>query len=617
MASAGTKRNYVGLACTWHDPAVAVVDSRGELVFAEATERRLQKKRAHHSAPDELVGVLDLIDEWCEADADLLLARTWTSGSVRSSRWALRGIDALGRLTRIGVRRDGGGPVPRGFRRLPYSPRPGVTFMRYGVDSHVHAVTAASSALWRGLRWRATRELVARRRAAGAAGRGTELATDALLPGRRVYLHGYDHHLTHAATACYTSPFEEAVCVIVDGYAEKGSTSFFRYRDGRLEQLERRKRSWTSLGLLYGLICMACGFDPVEGEEWKVMGLAPYGRFDAGILDLLAPTLEVDGLRFVSRRNPATYGSFLAALASYPAADLAHTGQEFFRRRMEELLGNVGALGVSKNLVLGGGCALNSAANGTYLGTTPFERLHVYCAPGDDGNAVGAALQAFHDDHPGAPPRCEVGTPYLGSAMSAEALERLVRLGRPPGHGSWPGRVHERAARLLADGRIVGWVQGRAEFGPRALGNRSILADPRRADVKDVLNERVKFREEFRPFAPSILHEHGPEYFEDYQESPYMERTLRFRESVREKVPGVVHVDGTGRLQTVRREWNERYYELIAEFHRLTGVPLVLNTSFNVMGKPIIHGVEDALAVFYTSGLDALVIHDEVIEKRP
>ena len=178
-----------------------------------------------------------------------------------------------------------------------------------------------------------------------------------------------------------------------------------------------------------------------------------------------------------------------------------------------------------------------------------------------------------------------------------------------------PDSICEHAASMLAAGKLVGWVQGKAEFGPRALGNRSILADPRPAEMKDRINARVKMREPFRPFAPSILHEYGDEYFESYRESPYMERTLRFRDEVVSKVPAVVHVNGTGRLQTVKREWNPRYFKLIEAFHAITGVPLVLNTSFNIMGKPIIHSVEDAIALFHTSGLGALVIEDYLITK--
>jgi carbamoyltransferase len=194
-------------------------------------------------------------------------------------------------------------------------------------------------------------------------------------------------------------------------------------------------------------------------------------------------------------------------------------------------------------------------------------------------------------------------------------MENMLRFGHLQNIRHLPGTFYQEAARLLAEGKLIGWVQGRAEFGPRALGNRSILADPRPADMKDRINALVKFREEFRPFAPSILHEHGDEYFEHYQESPYMQMTFTFRPEVREKVPAVVHVDNTGRVQSVRREWNERYYQLISEFYRLTGIPLILNTSFNVMGKPIMHTVEDALGIFLTTGLDALVIDDYLIEK--
>lgn len=172
------------------------------------------------------------------------------------------------------------------------------------------------------------------------------------------------------------------------------------------------------------------------------------------------------------------------------------------------------------------------------------------------------------------------------------------------------------AAKILAGGGLIGWARGRSEFGPRALGNRSILADPRPADMKDRINALVKFREAFRPFAPSILDEHGPEYFEAYQESPYMERTLVMREDMMAKVPAIAHTDRSARLQSVKREWNPAYYDLIRAFRDITGVPLLLNTSFNIMGKPIIHTVEDALGLFYTTGLDALVIEDYLIEKR-
>jgi carbamoyltransferase len=270
---------------------------------------------------------------------------------------------------------------------------------------------------------------------------------------------------------------------------------------------------------------------------------------------------------------------------------------------------------ISDNLVLAGGCALNSSANGQILSGTPFKRLHVFSAPGDDGNAIGAALLAYLEDHPNYRPPQKHLMPYLGSSMSAETLENVKRFSRIPKLTDCKGTAPERAGEMLSQGKIIGWIQGRAEFGPRALGNRSILADPRSPNIKDAINSRVKFREEFRPFAPSILHEFGPTFFEQYQESPYMERTLKFKQEVMNLVPGVVHEDGTGRLQTVKREWNERYFRLIQHFWTLTNVPVVLNTSFNVMGKPISHSVEDVLAVFYTSGLDAVFVEDILIEK--
>jgi carbamoyltransferase len=282
---------------------------------------------------------------------------------------------------------------------------------------------------------------------------------------------------------------------------------------------------------------------------------------------------------------------------------------------MNALLKNFHAMGISENLVLVGGCALNSSHNGQIVGQTGFTQLHVPSAPADDGNALGAALLAYFKDHPDAKPAPSVRSPYIGSTISKRTLGNLVKFGRITGMRYLPGTVHENAAQLLAEGKLVAWIQGRAEFGPRALGNRSILADPRQIGVKDRINSMVKFREEFRPFAPSILHEFGQEYFEDYQVSAYMERALVIKENAGTKVPGILHVDRTARLQSVRREWNERFYDLIRAFYDRTGIPMLLNTSLNVMGKPIVHSIEDALGLFYTTGLDALVLEDYLIEK--
>ncbi|MBV1857486.1 MAG: hypothetical protein KUG77_03675 [Nannocystaceae bacterium] len=296
-------------------------------------------------------------------------------------------------------------------------------------------------------------------------------------------------------------------------------------------------------------------------------------------------------------------------------ADLAHTGQVVFGELLTALLTNALGHCPSPRLALAGGCALNSAWNGRITVDSPIEALHVPCAPGDDGNALGAALLAFHEDHRDVPVSSSAATPYLGSRLSQERIRQVVEYGGLGAEALCDAEMLPRVASMLADGKLVGWAQGRAEFGPRALGHRSILADPRDPGMKDRINGEVKFREGFRPFAPSILPEHGQAYFEDYQASPYMDRALRVRPEMRDRIPAVVHEDGTARLQTVNEEWAPRYARLLREFHRLTDVPILLNTSFNVMGKPIVHTVEDALAVFHTTGLDALVLEDTLIIK--
>jgi carbamoyltransferase len=355
------------------------------------------------------------------------------------------------------------------------------------------------------------------------------------------------------------------------------------------------------------------------------MGLAPYGRVDLEIEVLLEPMLQVEGLTFrrrcsedALRANLRTLKALRRLDRSSPlhAADLAATGQALFERRMFQLLGNLHDLGHSENLALVGGCALNSTCNGKILANTGFRRLHVPSAPGDDGTALGAALLACHLDRPeGVAVGRRPISPYLGSEVSASGLQRLAAFGGLPIARLEPDALYRHVAELLATGNIVAWMRGRAEYGPRALGNRSILADPRDGAIKDRINERIKFREEFRPFAPAILDEHGPDYFEDYQASPYMERTLSVRPEVRRRVPAVVHVDGSGRLQSVRRDLNSDFHALISAFFELTGVPMLLNTSLNVMGKPIVDSVEDSLGVLFLSGVDALVVGDILIRK--
>jgi carbamoyltransferase len=576
------RRYYIGLAATLHDPAVAIVDDRGHVIFAEATERYLQNKRAYNAPPDDLLRLPEVLREHCEPGSDFVAAITW-SGAF---------LDHLSYLTATSFRQ------PAETVRTPGLAWPAM---------HPGALTMAL------------------RNSLSQA--SLNLTASWQVPGH-VRVKRFDHHLTHAAAAAYSSPFDECVVAVVDGHGENGSTACYRFEHGRLVRIDVPPPSppdspVTSIGHFYALVCAGCGFDPWKGEEWKVMGLAGYGQRDEELYVLLRPLVDVSGLSLTSRcstHEAAERSDRLRRMqrsqdsSPLDAANLAHTGQVIFEELMTELLRNLGGLGLSRNLALAGGCALNSSFNGRIVERTAFRQVHVPSAPADDGSALGAAYLAWADEHDPSAREPASLTPYLGSTMSSVALEHLRAHGglRQARHTAG---VEEVAARLLAAGKIVGWIQGRAEFGPRALGNRSILADPRPPDMHARINERVKYRECFRPLAPAILDELGSEWFERYQTSPYMERTLRFRPEAAGRVPAVVHVDGTGRVQSVRRDWNPPFHALVEAFYRLTGVPLVLNTSFNVMGKPIVHTVEDAVGVFLTSGIDALVIGDEIWRK--
>nr|WKF59440.1 Decarbamoylnovobiocin carbamoyltransferase [Paraburkholderia busanensis] len=585
------KRNYVGLANSFHDSAIAIVDARGEVVFAEATERYLQHKRTIGIPSDLFMRTASLIDTYCDPDAEIVISTSWSDDTADIMRRNLdQAAETTGRYS--GMLGEVPAPLRRQLSRQNF-------YFRSQLSMLDHPGRLLEYELSQSERWERT-----------------------AISYRR-----FEHHLTHAAASCFSSPFDRALCAVLDGFGERSSFACFRYDNGRLTPIEGLdSHGWASLGIFYSLLCEACGFNHLSGEEWKVMGLAAYGHPDDALYAMLREMIDVDGLsiRFAAPARMAQLQAKLHAMRrkdGQPAiefADLAYAGQRVFSDVLFAFLRNLHdrhAAGFSDNLVFGGGCALNSSANGKILAHTPFDHLHVFSAPGDDGNAVGAALLAYRDDHPAVPARSEPLSPYLGSRMSGETLRNLVAFGGIGKLTQCAGDAPKRAAELLACDKIIGWVQDRAEFGPRALGNRSILADPRSPAVKDRINATVKFREEFRPFAPAILHEFGADYFHDYHESPYMERTLRFREHALGSVPGVVHADGTGRLQTVRQNWNPRFHTLVSEFFRLTGVPLVLNTSFNVMGKPIAHSVEDALAVFFTSGLDALFIGDILIEK--
>ena len=579
------KKYYIGLACTYHDPAIAIVDGQGKILFAEATERSIQIKRAPGIVCDEINNTKDLIKKYCHDGEEYIISYTWE----KSYLYKLIFQSYFGILK---------------FKKAF------LDFLLKDISSDL-----LSSYDIVGLEY-------LQMSCINQAGVSFNSSLKSLVPNCTIKNSYYSNHLTHAAYACYTSPFEEGICVVMDGFGEKGSLSIYDYHLNNMNSIFVQ-RNWASLGFFYGLITRLCGFDYIKGEHWKVMGLAPYGKLDKTYYGLLQSMVKVKGHSFkftlfkqwINSLRELSLKTRDNQLSIEDSADIAYTGQLVFSEIMQELLNNIYKLNNSQNLIYSGGCALNSSFNGQILKNTNYKNLYIPPAPADDGNALGAALFSYYKDNPIKNSIHRNHSPYLGSDMSGCTLNNLLKFSGIKKVRHFPQDICEVTASLIADGKMVGWVQGRAEFGPRALGNRSILADPRSAEMKDKINNCIKFREEFRPFAPSILHEFGPEYFENYEESPFMERTLVFKKEAVTKVPAVVHVDNSGRLQSVTKESNLRFYELIHSFYLKTGIPLVLNTSFNIMGKPIVHSVEDALSVFFTSGLDVLVIDDYLIEK--
>jgi len=576
------KKYYIGLSITYHDPALAIIDDQGKVLFAEATERYLQNKRALNCEADPLLRVKDLLTQYCPEPDEFVIAINW-----RRKRPLYENIiAALGGLTAPGL-------LKTGIKRLrsPLS------------NYQLHHMIACQ------------------RNKIASAGLNLARIIAEHYPDCTLTFTDFPHHLTHAAMACYSSPFAEAACAVVDSFGENGSMAFYHFKNQRLDCLYEN-RGTGSLGFYYMKVTELCGFDWLKGEEWKVMGLAPYGKLNQELYQTLKNTLSVQG--FQCQHDSDSLFTSLDALEKFKrrqqdpieqAADLAYTGQYFFAELMTQLLQTLQQQTGSEHLTLVGGCALNSAFNGQIKQRSGFQQVFIPSAPADDGTALGAAWLALRQDQGEINPKNRLLSPYLGSEVADDALKRLIQYNRTLNIRHLPDSICQKTAELLAQGKLVGWIQGRAEFGPRALGNRSILADPRQAETQDKINQQIKFREKFRPFAPSVLHEYADDFFEHYHESPYMDKTLRIRDTMQARIAAVCHVDGTGRLQTVKREWNPRFYTLIDCFYRQTQIPMLLNTSFNVMGKPLVHSLEDALAVFLTTGLDALVVNDYLICK--
>jgi carbamoyltransferase len=427
------------------------------------------------------------------------------------------------------------------------------------------------------------------------------------------------HHDAHAASAFFPSPFERAAVLTLDRGGDFLSTTLQAGAGSRLTRLAQ-VRNPDSLGEVYSALTWYLGFEP-NADEGKTMGLAPYGR------DKLVPELAElvrrtpDGLfrvnlawfayhreggwlsrRFLDRYGPPREPE--SAITEHHQ-DLAFAVQDLLEETALHVARALRRRSGSPDLCLAGGVALNSVMNRRLLEEAGFERIFVQPAASDAGNALGAALWVWHQrlGHPRGQPMTHA---YHGAAFDERAAADALA-----GHGLAVRPVAdpaEEAARLLAEGRIVGWFQGRAEVGPRALGARSILADPRRPETKDIVNARVKRREAFRPFAPSVLDEHGPEYFAGYRSNPFMLLVQPVRADRQDQIPAVTHVDGTARLQSVTAADSPLYHRLISRFAAHTGVPVVLNTSFNLRGEPIVHRPAEAVADFLRSDLDALFL---------
>jgi carbamoyltransferase len=458
------------------------------------------------------------------------------------------------------------------------------------------------------------------------------------------------HHLAHAYSAFAPSPFEEGVVMVVDGvgsyaadvqepYPEndrasplaRESESYYRFSGTKLETLKKvfmePARGFFSQEF-YNMAGLGAVYSRASSYifgDWnkcgELMGLAPYGRRDQ-----VKPMMEIkDGKLIVPEWTEEMKEPFYidgdVNWETSPSMrhweDVAWRMQDDTEKVLLERARWLRETTGAKNLCIAGGVALNCVANGRLVREAGFENVWIQPAAGDDGISIGCALYgriALQKN-----PRTYVirnaffGRPYREEEVGKTIGRKLVRAVTKCTRSE---DVCRDTAKLLADGNVIGWFQGRSEFGPRALGNRSIIADTRKAEMKDILNKRVKHRQAFRPFAPIVLAERVNDVFEATSDSPYMLLAMHVRPEWRDKIPAIVHVDGTARVQTVRREENERLYQLLKEFEALTGVPVLLNTSFNVKGEPIVETPDDAMECFLTTGIDYLIMHDLIIQKN-
>jgi len=439
-----------------------------------------------------------------------------------------------------------------------------------------------------------------------------------------------EHHMSHAASCFLPSPYDEAAILTVDGVGEWATASFGVGRGSDIT-LFKEIRFPHSLGLLYSAFTYYLGFK-VNSAEYKVMGLAPYGKpvhFERIMKDMVH--LNEDGsfklnMKYFSydyglRMTNGAFDDFFGGPPRKPEAwmaarefDIAASVQKVCEEVVLKMVRHLHQETGLDRLCMAGGVALNCVANGRVIRETPMKQLWVQPAAGDAGGAVGVAHYIYNTLHK--KPRASAWThAYLGPEFSDAEIARFLDEAGAKYETLADAELAKRTAKLISESNVIGWFQGRMEFGPRALGGRSILADPRDPKMRDTLNMKIKFREGFRPFAPSVLLDKASEWFEIDCDSPYMLLVAQVREGKR-TIPSVTHVDNSARLQTVTRAEAPLYYDLIREFERLTGVPIVINTSFNVRGEPIVCTPRDAYLCFMRTNMDQLVLGHHLLDKK-
>ncbi|MDB2531614.1 carbamoyltransferase [Alphaproteobacteria bacterium] len=469
------------------------------------------------------------------------------------------------------------------------------------------------------------------------------------ISGQRFYgkVFHVEHHLAHLVSAHLVSPFEKSISVSVDGFGDFASAAW-GVAHGNDINVDGRVCFPHSLGIFYMALTQYLGF-PKFGDEYKVMGLSSYGKpkYLAKLENLI--NLQSDGsfklnLKYFNHHKqhsevewnsaePKVRNLFSLELEDLLGPkrkpedellelhkDIASTAQTVYEQALFHLLNSVHSKYGLDNLSFSGGCAMNSVANGKIFKNTPFTNLYIPPAAGDAGGAVGAAFDVWRRYGDGS--RQEMTHAYWGVAATKLEIQSLLGMHKAfmkknnikVNYFRNEDKLISTVANAIKEGKVVGWFQGRMEFGPRALGNRSILGDPRRANMKDILNIKIKRRESFRPFAPSVLRGSVEEWFEQDDEVPFMMQVYKIKKSKRSKIPAVTHVDGTGRLQTVNGSDNPRYFKLISEFEKRTGVPMILNTSFNE-NEPIVCTPEEALNCFLRTQMDVLVLGDYYIQR--